>query len=219
MVTTAAFTVAGKEYGIDQALDRFADYPRKTPVRFDYPSRGDHGTITPEEIRRTRYVSSRISHVEGDYFIARASAAPWIPASADLSGADPEAPGGLFDDMSALYWHFAGTAPRGISFAKVSKVLHLKFPAVFPLLDSRLWKAYRAAARAHSARHPELRQSQLRWIAVRDDLLAARSSGAIKELRDAMARYEHYEPAVQQRVRDMARLTDLRLLDILVWRP
>jgi hypothetical protein len=219
MVTTVTFTVAGTEYGIDQALDRFAGYPRRTPARFDYPPRGDHGTITPEEIRRTRYVSSRISHVEGDYFITRAADAPWIPTGADLANADPEARGGLFDDMSALYWHFAGTAPRGISFAKVSKVLHLKFPAVFPLLDSRLWKAYRAAARAHSARYPELRQSQLRWIAVRDDLLAARSSGAIEGLREALARYEHHEPAVQQRVRDMTRLTDLRLLDILVWRP
>ena len=54
---------------------------------------------------------------------------------------------------------------------------------------------------------------------MRDDLVAARSSGAIEGLRDALARYEHHEPAVQQRVRDMTRLADLRLLDILVWRP
>ncbi|GAA1675901.1 hypothetical protein GCM10010977_22060 [Citricoccus zhacaiensis] len=217
MVTTAAFTVAGIEYTLDQALDHFAGYPRKTPARFDYPPPGDHGTITPEEIRRTRYISSRISHVEGDYFIARAANAPWITTGANLADADPEVRGGLFDNMSDLYWHFAGTAPRGISFAKVSKVLHLKFPAAFPLLDSRLWKAYRTAARAHAARHPDLRQSQLRWIAVRDDLLTARSSGAIEGLRDALARYKHHEPADQQRVRDMTRLTDLRLLDILVW--
>lgn len=219
MATTAAFSVAGIVYRIDQALERFAGYPRKTPVRFDYPPRGDYGTITPEEIRRTRYVSSRISHVEGDYFITRAAGAPWIPTDADLANADPEAQGELFDDISALYWHFAGTAPRGISFAKVSKVLHLKYPAVFPLLDSRLWKAYGSAARAHSARYSELRPSQLRWIAVREDLLAARSSGAMVGLRDALARYEHPESDVQQRVRAMTQLTDLRLLDILVWRP
>lgn len=217
MASTVTFNVAGSDYGLDQALDRFVGYPRKTPARFDYPPPGGHGTITPEEIKRTRYVSSRISHAEGDYFIARAADAPWIAMGADLADAHPEVRGGLFDDMSDLYWHFAETPPRGISFAKVSKVLHVKYPAVFPLLDSRLWKAYRPAARAHAARYPELRQSQLRWIAVREDLLAARSSGAIEELREALVRYEHQEPAVQQRVRDMTQLTDLRLLDILVW--
>lgn len=217
MTSTFAFTVAGTEFTLDQALNRFAGYPAKTPARFDYPQAGGYGTITPEEIKRTRYVSSRISNAQGDYFTAMAADAPWIPRDADLADADPEARGDLFDNMSDLYWHFAGDAPRGIAFAKVHKVLHVKYPAVFPLLDSRLWKSYRPSARALAAQHPELRQSQLRWIAVREDLLAARSSGAIEELREAMARYENNDSAVQKRVRDMTQLTDLRLLDILVW--
>lgn len=217
MASTVAFTVAGTEFTLDRALERFAGYPRKTPARFDYPPRGDDGTITREEIKRTRYVSSRISHAEGDYFISRAADAPWVLSEADLADADPEVRGGLFDDMSDLYWHFAGEPPSGIGFAKVHKVLHVKYPAVFPLLDSRLWKSYRAPARALAAQHPDLRQSQLRWIAVREDLLAARSSGAIEELREAMIRFENQDSAVRKHVRDMTQLTDLRLLDILVW--
>lgn len=219
MTDTAAttLTVAGTTYTIGQAVDRFARYPRKTPARFDYPSRGEHGTVTSEEIRRTRYVSSRISHAEGDYFIARAADAPWIDAGADLAEANPDERGELFDAMSDLYWHFAGTAPKGVSFAKVSKVLHLKHPAAFPLLDSRLWKAYRAAARAISVRYPDLRQSQCRWIAVREDLIAARSTGAIQRLRGALAGYEHEDKATEQGVRAMTVLTDVRILDVLTW--
>lgn len=217
MTSTVAFTVAGAAYTVDQALDRFVAYPRKTPARFDYPQSGGFGTITPEEIKRTRYVSSRISNAQSDFFIAKAADAPWIPREADLADADPEARDGLFDGMSNLYWHFAGNAPRGIAFAKVHKVLHVKYPAVFPLLDSRLWKSYRPAARALAAQYPDLRQSQLRWIAVREDLLAARSSGAIDGLRDTMAAYENNDSAIQKRVRDMLQLTDVRLLDILVW--
>lgn len=217
MASTLQLTVAGTEFTLDQALERFSMYPRKTPARFDYPPRADYGTITLAEIKRTRYVSSRISHAQGEYFIASVRNAPWIPEDADLADADPDVRGGLFDQMSDLYWHFAGNAPQGIAFAKVHKVLHVKYPAVFPLLDSRLWKSYRASARELAAQYPELRQSQLRWISVRDDLLAARSSGAIDELREAMATYEHDDSNVQQRVRDMPQLTDLRLLDILVW--
>lgn len=162
MTSNVGFAVAGTEYVLDQALARFAGYPRKTPARFDYPPRGDFGTITPDEIRRTRYVSSRISHAQGDYFIASAADAPWIASNADLADADPDVRGGLFDQMSDLYWHFTGNAPNGIAFAKVHKVLHVKYPAVFPLLDSRLWKSYRASARELAAQHPGLRQSQLR---------------------------------------------------------
>lgn len=217
MTSTYAFTVAGTEFTLDQAINRFAGYPAKTPARFDYPPRGDYGTITLEELKRTRYVSSRISHVQGDYFIATAADAPWISTDADLADADPSVRDGLFDGMSDLYRYFLGNAPSGIKFAKVHKVLHVKYPAAFPLLDSRLWKSYKMAARDLAGQHPHLWESELRWIAVREDLLAARSSGAIEEMREAMPRYANNDSAVQKRVRDMTQLTDLRLLDILVW--
>lgn len=217
MASTVALTVAGTDFTLEQALDRFAAYPRKTPARFDYPPRGDYGTITLAEIKRTRSISSRISYLEGDYFVAAAASAPWIQMNADLADADPEVRGGLFDEMSGLYRHFRGNAPSGIGFAMVHKVLHVKYPAVFPILDSRLWKSYRAPAQSLKARFPDLWDSELRWLAVRDELLAARSSGAINELREYMAQYEHQNTAVQKHVRDMTQLTDVRLLDILVW--
>ncbi|WP_263310057.1 hypothetical protein [Brachybacterium atlanticum] len=217
MVTPVTLTVAGTEFAVPQALARFAKYPRKTPDRFDYPPRGDFGTISLEEIKRTRYVSSRISYAQGDCFVTTAADAPWIPADSDLANADPEVRGGLFDGMSDLYRYFSGNSPKGIAFAKIHKVLHVKYPGAFPLLDSRLWKSYRDAARTHKSRFPELWDSEHRWLAVRDDLVASRTSGAIGELREAMTKYEHSDPDAQKRVRDMTQLTDVRLLDILVW--
>lgn len=116
--TVAAVTVAGASFTIEQAVDRFVAYPRRTPARFDYPPRGEYGSITPEDIRRTRYISSRISHAQGDYFIAQAAGAPWIDAASDLAAADPNIRGGLFDAMSELYWHFAGPPRRASDLPK-----------------------------------------------------------------------------------------------------
>lgn len=217
MAPTVELTVAGIPYSLDDALARFAGYPKRTPAKFDYPPRGEGRTITSEEIKRTRAVSSRISNAQGEYFIAKSKDAPWLPVDADLAEADPDERGGLFDEMSNLYWHFAGETPRGIAFAKVHKVLHLKHPAVYPLLDSRLWRAYRGSANSLKAHYPKLRNSQRRWIAVREELLAARASGAIQALRAAMGQYEDADQRVQQHVRDMTQVTDVRLLDVLVW--
>lgn len=52
---------------------------------------------------------------------------------------------------------------------------------------------------------------------MRGDLLAARASGALDELRATLAAYEAEDDATAQRVREMTRLTDLRMLDVLTW--
>ncbi|MFM9431995.1 hypothetical protein ACFDR8_002911 [Arthrobacter sp. MP_2.3] len=54
-------------------------------------------------------------------------------------------------------------------------------------------------------------------IAVRSDLLEARASGALDELRCRLRSYESNDINKQQQVRLLDGLTDLRLLDILVW--
>ncbi|MPV36712.1 DUF6308 family protein [Georgenia subflava] len=209
--------IAGTTWTVNASLKRFAGYPRKTPIRFDYPLRGEHGVISNEDIARTHAVSSRISHAERDYFIDRAADAPWIAQEADLADADPNERGGLFDAMTDLFWHFEEHAPSGVAFAKISKVLHLKHPAAFPIIDKRVKAAYRPAAKALNETHPELGWRRRTWIAVRRDLISARANGAMSELRTAVKNYESDDVAKRHRVRKMAQLTDLRLLDILTW--
>ena len=138
------------------------------------------------------------------YFLEASETAPWIRTAADLANADPDRE--LFAAMTDLYWHFAEGSPKGVSFAKISKVLHLKQPSLFPILDSHVARAYAPAGWRRRT-----------WLAVRKDLLAARTSGALDELRGRIRSYKSADKAKQQQVRLMDGLTDLRILDILVW--
>lgn len=96
--------------------------------------------ITADEIARTHKVRSRISHAQLDWFIRTAVDAPWAaaPIEAQLVEADPNISGELYDRAEALYDHFRTAAPRRVGVAKISKVLHLKRPGLFPILDSKV---------------------------------------------------------------------------------
>lgn len=212
--TDQALTVAGHVRTVEDALGVLEQYPRKTPAAFDYVGAGDLEKLTAHEVIRTRKISSRISNKEVTYFLEASETAPWI-RTADLANADPE--GKLFTAMTELYWHFAESAPKGVSFAKISKVLHLKQPSLFPILDSHVARAYAPAARVLRTDHPQLGWRRRTWLAVRKDLLAARTSGALVELRGRIRSYTSADTAKQQEVRLMDQLTDLRILDILVW--
>lgn len=198
----------------------FDRYPRKTPAAFDLLGTGEPGKLTGNEVIRTRKISSRISNAEVSFFIDTGATAPWIDPAADLADADPSArpcDQNLFAAMTDLYWHFAENAPKGVSFAKISKVLHLKLPRLFPILDSHVARSYSPAAKALRTDFPELGWRRRTWVAVRDDLLQARTSGALGELRQRLRSYQSGDPSRQQEVRLLDGLTDLRLLDILVW--
>lgn len=191
-------------------------YPRKTPMAFDLVGAGEPANLTAEEVRRTRKISSRISNTELAFFVETAETAPWIQSKVDLADADP-ASNGLFSTMTDLYWHFAERAPKGVNFAKISKVLHVKQPSLYPILDSHVRHAYNPAAKALRSAYPEFGWRRRTWTAIRNDLLAARSAGSLAELRKCLREFESTDVNEQQRVRRLDNLTDLRLLDILVW--
>ncbi|WP_416416172.1 hypothetical protein [Paenarthrobacter aromaticivorans] len=52
---------------------------------------------------------------------------------------------------------------------------------------------------------------------MRKDLLDARNSGALEVLRNNLRSYESPDTSQQEAVRQLNKLSDLRLLDILVW--
>lgn len=135
--------------------------------------------ITAEEIARTHKVRSRISHAQRDWFIRTAVDAPWaaVPIDAQLVDADPHVSGELYDRAEALYDHFRTAAPRHVGVAKISKVLHLKRPGLFPILDSKVMAFYRLHARAAAARYPHRGRRAMFWAAIRDDVCANLDSG------------------------------------------
>lgn len=204
-----AITIADCPIGIDAALDRLERYPARTPTVYEYPGPGHPSEISLDEIRRTRAVSSRISAREGDWFISRATTAPWTSTKASLREADPGESDGTYDAMEGLYQHFAATAPSGVNIAKVSKVLHLKRPTQFPILDSRLVRTYRDAATREARTYRSRGYRKMYWPAIRQDLL--QSSKALTELRQRI--HDHRSPQVQA----LHAVTELRLLDMLTW--
>ncbi|WP_425272304.1 hypothetical protein [Mycolicibacterium aubagnense] len=71
--------------------------------------------------------------------------------------------------------------------AKVSKVLHLKRPAQFPILDSRLVRTYRDAATHEAKAYANRGYRKMYWAAIRHDLL--KSADALAKLRQRV--HEH----------------------------
>jgi hypothetical protein len=72
--------------------------------------------------------------------------------------------------------------PKGVSIAKISKVLYLKYPALYPILDTHLMMAYAPQIRDLRKTYPELGRRRRAWVAIREDLLEVRAAGAIEEL-------------------------------------
>lgn len=214
--TNTTLSVAGNIRGISEAFEVLRRYPRATPVAFDLPGPGLPGKLTPQEVQRTRKINSRISNVELAFFVETSKTAPWAHPGSDLAAAYPDAPG-LFSEMTDLYWHFAEKAPRGVNVGKISKVLHLKMPNLYPILDSKVANAYRPLAKALRRDYPQLNMRRRTWVAARNDLVTARSTGALEMLRERVRGFEATDENVQEHVRRLDQLTDLRILDILVW--
>lgn len=124
-----------------------------------------------------------------------------VPAGARLEDWVPGS--GLDDAATALYDRYR---LGGIGQAKRSKLLHLKRPWLVPIADSRVMKVYQGRAAALAS---ELGLASGHWAAVRDDLSAAADdfTWIISQLKS------HGD----DRVRRVARLTSLRLLDIVAW--
>jgi hypothetical protein len=216
---SAAITVGGRV--IDDPAQAVAAYLRQsggTITHYDFRA-GRFPAIDQDLVRATRspWMASRISAPQAAWMIERGATAPWaaVPADAQLRDADPLAAGGLYDRAAAVWEHFWAPRPAGVSTAKISKVLYLMRPGLFPILDSYLVRFYRVAARAAAAdvgaRRPSLSAHQLLyWEAVRRDLLASQS--ALRQLRRSLAAADTplAAPAAQT-------LSDLRLLDILAF--
>ncbi|GBF17521.1 hypothetical protein Br6_04927 [Rhodococcus sp. Br-6] len=207
--TDSLVVIAGNSLPLERALATLRAYSKRTLRKYDLPGPGDAGILTAEEIRRTRAVSSRISEAELEWFLDRASTAPWLPAHTDLADADPDAAAGVYDAMTDLFDHFLTAAPRGVLRAKISKVLHVKQPALYPIIDSHLEKTYRDAGRAAALRHPQRGFTSMSWAAIRADLLENRNSGALAAVRDNLQQSTD--------LADFNQVTDLRLLDMLTW--
>jgi hypothetical protein len=213
-ITVANNVVRNPAHAIVQYLDQHAG----TVTHYDFRA-ATFSQINLDLIRATRspWMGSRISAKEAAWIIDRGTFAPWaaIPIDAQLKEADPLAVDGLYDRAAVLWEHFWDARPANVSTAKISKVLYLMRPGLFPILDSYLTRFYRAAARAAAIDVGQKRASlgrfrTLYWEAIRRDILA--SEAGLQVLRQVLPATG--APLAEQAAR---RLSDLRLLDMLAW--
>ena len=200
------------------AIVRYLELHGGTVTHYDFRAAA-FDEVNPDLIRATRspWMGSRISAKDAIWIIDRAGSAPWaaIPLDAQLKKADPLVVNGLYDKATALWDHFWDDRPVNVSTAKISKVLYLMRPHLFPILDSHLISFYRSAARTAAIDVAEKRPSlgrfkTLHWEAIRRDILGSHT--ALEALRQVLARTEMKLAHEAGR-----RLSDLRLLDILAW--
>jgi len=206
-------TVAGRV--VPDPMEIWQDYARRTRTLhgYDLAGTGDPAILTASEVERTRIIASRISRKECVRLVNRAAEAPWalVAVDADLADADPSRRGGLFDQAAALYWHFTTPHEAGLGPAKIHKVLHVKRPSVYPVLDRLIRRLYRAQARAWVSQLPDVRpgDSVTFWAAIRADLIHPDNNSAMSLHRGTLRSAPRIAP--------MADLPALRLLDILAW--
>ena len=218
-VQSPAIAVAGQvvrnpAHAIVEYLERHGG----TVTHYDFQA-ATFDQINLDLVRATRspWMGSRISAQQAAWIIDRGTTAPWaaIPLDAQLKEADPLAADGLYDRAAVLWEHFWDARPANVSTAKISKVLYLMRPGLFPILDSYLIRFYRTAARAAAIDLGQKRASlgrfrTLYWEAVRRDILDNEAN--LQVLRQALAATG--TPLPEQAAR---RLSDLRLLDMLAW--
>ncbi len=201
---------------VRQVLDTLLVYPRDTVRYYDCagtprPERSTAQRITLADLGRITLMNPKVSGPEAAALLGlEVGDNLWaaVPPDADLADADPAITGGLYDAASALH---SAHRLHGVKLGKIGKLLHLKRPALFPVLDRDLQCLYDTRA-TEQARRPELTfrgYKRVYWEAVRADLCAWRQAGAFAALRGEL---------VQDETRSgWAELTDLRLLDITAW--
>ncbi len=185
----------------------------KVVRNYDLVEQDDPNVITAREILATQYTKLRVDSMELQYFVDQGAKAPWelLPVGTRLQEADPAEEGDLYDDAETFYNHFYTGRRHNLTFGKIHRVLHLKRPHFFPLLDGRVHAIYKDKAKEVSLKHRDVRRGRrgrLFWAAIREDLINA--GDAWEEIRLALADRDEPESLGAQ-------LSDVRLHDILCW--
>jgi len=194
-----------------EAADLLEGYPDRTLELYDRGPTSGADAVGPEEIGRL-IVIEPLSQAVAVSLMAAAPTAPWhlVPLDAHLEDADPE--GDLYWQADQLYRHF--DALPGVGPAITSKLLHLKRPGFYPILDTVVRDLYATAAAEACARAERCKAERpgarrLFWAAIREDLVANRET--IVELRRTLTD----RPTVK--AKQLATLPTVRLLDMLAW--
>lgn len=221
----APLVIADVTIDFSDALDALRKYPRRTPWAYDLSAAESEGITPAQRLERTRKLSSRLSAASLEDMVERSEDAPWDERLATGDLADLRPGDSLWAAADAVYLHFLHPKMQRVGFAKVHKYLHLVYPTIIPILDTKVRCTYRGAQRALSANAALAGTDNWRrrtWLAIGMDLSANRSSGALDGLRNGLQRIASAapdgDPREARHARRLLELGDLRLLDMLTWK-
>ena len=157
-----------------------------------------HNSVDLSDCGRLVVINARPAAADVPRMIRAAKSAPWdaVPLQADLlRSTDPDE---VLEGANSLYQHFRAA---GLGRTRTHKLLHLKRPEVFPIVDSVVRETYRRQAKEAGLARGSRQQHY--WAALASELRA--DLGAYEALRQMLS------------AEQLGRLTVLRLADILVW--
>ncbi|MCL4544747.1 MAG: DUF6308 family protein [Chloroflexi bacterium] len=205
-----AFSFAGGKLRVPLplAVELVTAFPQATLERYDFAGGGGWNGVDGSDIGRL-IASGMVGFATrvADALVAAGTDAPWqgLPIDARLEDATP----GSALQTAGVALHDYFDACPGVGWGIASKLLHLKRPAFFPIVDSEVERLYRLeAGKLAGVAYPPV---QSYWQAIRNDLLAPDQQAAVEAMRLKLAASP--DPGVQRR----AALSVLRLCDLLIW--
>lgn len=199
--------IAGEQWSVAQAAAVCRWYGGEHPDTLEYYDFGGvdadphaHDSVDLSDAGRLVVINANLKADDVPRMIAAGKSAPWeaVTADDDLRTNDWE---DLLTRAERLYLHFRKAETGGLGPTRTHKLLHLKRPRVFPIVDSVVRQTYLDAA-SQEARGLGQRQP-VYWPALAREIRA--NADAYRQLTE------------QLRDERVGRLTVPRLHDILVW--
>lgn len=226
-MSEVAWQIADSKVDVGAAVQYLIrDYPRLTLLHYDCGGESQRDRITMADLGRATLfgafrgwesAASLMRAADATNWPSRDSdwnlaVAPWADHADWLSRKDVQ-------QARALFSSLAGGDSGGWSEAATSKILHLKWPEFFPIIDGQLRSLYsEAAMKAERCIPGSRRRSRASttgyWLAVRQDLLYAKNQKADEATRTGLMSEHGRDP---DKISHLIGLSRLRLLDALAW--
>lgn len=224
-MTGAVWTIAGRQVPTAAAVEYLIqDYPTLTLQHYDLGGVSPRDSVTMSDLGRATLFGAFRGWKAAVSLLRASEAATWptgdnrwrLDAAPDAEPEEwisrPEV-----HEASALFTSLARGDEGGWREAATSKILHLKWPHFFPVIDGELRELYsdqalEAELRIHGSRRRKHATTTAYWIAVRQDLLRPENMAADEATREGLGSASDHEKAAL-----LTQLSSLRLLDALAW--
>ena len=224
-MTAAKWSIAGRRVSAPTAVAYLTeDYPTLTLQHYDLGGPSPRDSITMSDLGRATLFGAFRGWKTAASLVRVSDASTWptgdtpwrIDAAPDVDWEEWTSRSEVREARD-LFASLARGDEGGWREAAASKILHLKWPDFFPVIDGALRELYSDEAmeverRIRGSRRRKHATTTAYWVAVRLDLLRPENVDADKATREGLQASSDREKAAL-----LTQLTSLRLLDALAW--